>query len=159
MDPMGDYSLNHQSGYCQRPNPVLPTATEPWNHGQKRGIIPKWPYFRSVKYFNLPRTMFKSGLTVWLSRINSFKMVLDVRDPVESQYFGNSGTHPIYIYIIILCISMIYIYIYICIHVYISIYTYIYMDTYIYTYIYIYIYIHIYIYINTYIYTSHTWVN
>ena len=51
MDPMGDYSLNHQSGYCQRPNPVLPTATEPWNHGQKKGNHPKMALFQVSEIF------------------------------------------------------------------------------------------------------------
>ena len=44
---------------------VLPTATEPWNHGPKKGNHPKMAeQFRLVKCFNLPRTMLKSGLTV-----------------------------------------------------------------------------------------------
>ena len=31
------------------------TTTEPWNHWLIREIIPKWPWFRLVKYSNLPR--------------------------------------------------------------------------------------------------------
>ena len=31
------------------------TATEPWKSWLVREIIPKWPYFRFVKYYNLPR--------------------------------------------------------------------------------------------------------
>ena len=30
------------------------TATEPWKSWLVREIIPKWPYFRLVKYYNLP---------------------------------------------------------------------------------------------------------
>ena len=42
-------------------------ATAPWKSWLVREIIPKWPYFRLVNYYNLPRLyndQFVNGLYV-----------------------------------------------------------------------------------------------
>ena len=39
-------------------NDLTATSLESW---LVRGIIPKWPYFRLVKYYNLPRYMVQLG--------------------------------------------------------------------------------------------------
>ena len=51
-----DYELSHVQIYVWvNYNDLTATSLESW---LARGIIPKWPYFRLVKYYNLPRYIY-----------------------------------------------------------------------------------------------------
>ena len=50
-------------------NDLTATSLESW---LVRGIIPKWPYFRLVNYFNLPRYIPKSPKAVLFESMPRF---------------------------------------------------------------------------------------